>query len=146
LAISDGQPENRRQRDAVLAAMQPWSTGMTYPNFNGVEDTSIDAVRRSYGGAAFRRLQQLQHEYDPDNMFRVNFNIPPKDECALIRSPTAIATFTLPSMPASQGSRAGRLRQDLAALRLPVHVSQLRSAPEPLTGGATPKPRHKKRV
>jgi len=89
LAISDGQPENRRQRDAVLAAMQPWSTGMTYPNFNGVEDTSIDAVRRSYAGADFRRLQQL---------------------------------------------------------RLPVLVSQLQSAPEPLTGGATPKPRHKKRV
>jgi hypothetical protein len=51
---------------------------MTYLNFAGVEDTSLDAVRRTYPSADFVRLQDIKAVYDPQNMFRVNFNIPPQ--------------------------------------------------------------------
>jgi hypothetical protein len=58
--------------------LRPWATGMTYLNFAGVEDTSLDAVRRSYQSEDFVRLQDIKAVYDPQNMFRVNFNIPPQ--------------------------------------------------------------------
>jgi FAD/FMN-containing dehydrogenase len=58
--------------------MSPWSSGRTYLNFAGVEDTALDSVRRAYGAEDFARLQVLKAIYDPDNVFRVNFNILPK--------------------------------------------------------------------
>jgi FAD/FMN-containing dehydrogenase len=77
LAISDPAPENRARRDRLLAAMGPWSTGMSYPNFSGVEDGAVDAVRRGYRPGDFARLRDIKAAYDPRNLFRVNFNIPP---------------------------------------------------------------------
>ena len=61
----------------MLAAMSPWSTGTTYLNFAGVEDTALDSVRRTNSAEDFARLQELKASYDPRNMFRINFNIPP---------------------------------------------------------------------
>lgn len=78
MAISGPDLEGRARRDNLLDAMHPWSTGKTYPNFSGVEDTSFDAVRKAYKPEDVPRLQQLKTEYDPSNVFRVNFNIPPK--------------------------------------------------------------------
>jgi Berberine and berberine like len=77
LAITDPSLDDRAQRDDLLAAMRPWATGSSFLNFNGVEDTGVEAVRRTYGPATFARLRQLKDRYDPDNLFRVNFNIPP---------------------------------------------------------------------
>jgi FAD/FMN-containing dehydrogenase len=78
LAISDPSAENRARRDGLLAAMRPWANGAIYPNFAGVEDTSVDAVRRGYRPEDFARLRKLKATYDPGNVFRVNFNIPPE--------------------------------------------------------------------
>ena len=78
LAISDPDPWSRAGRDELLDAMRPWSTGATYPNFSGVEDSSPDAVRRGYRPEDFARLQVVKAAYDPENLFRVNFNIPPQ--------------------------------------------------------------------
>jgi FAD/FMN-containing dehydrogenase len=77
LAISDPAAGNRARRDDLLAAVRPWSTGMSYPNFSGVEDGALDAVRRGYRPADFARLRDVKAAYDPGNLFRVNFNIPP---------------------------------------------------------------------
>jgi hypothetical protein len=63
-------------RDDLLAAMRPWATGRTFPSFNGVEDTSGEAVRRGYRLEDLQRLRDLKARYDPDNRFRINFNIP----------------------------------------------------------------------
>jgi FAD/FMN-containing dehydrogenase len=78
LAISDASPEGRAQRDDLLDAMRPWATGTSYLNFNGVDDAGVEAVRRTYGPATFARLRRLKALYDPANLFRVNFNIPPQ--------------------------------------------------------------------
>ncbi|MGH9242917.1 MAG: BBE domain-containing protein [Acidimicrobiales bacterium] len=47
------------------------------PQRTGVEDASLADVRRAYRADDFARLRQLKTTYDPDNTFRVNFNIPP---------------------------------------------------------------------
>jgi len=77
MAISDPAIENRARRDELLEAMRPWATGTTFLNFNGVEDSSLEAVRRTYGPGGFARLQEIKAVYDPHNLFRINFNIPP---------------------------------------------------------------------
>ncbi|MGH9212368.1 MAG: FAD-binding protein [Acidimicrobiales bacterium] len=94
LAISDPAIEDRLRRDRLLAAMEPWATGTTYVNFTGVEDTSIEAVRRAYGPEDFARLQHIKARYDPDNLFRVNFNIPPVGSTA-----AAVRRERLPAGP-----------------------------------------------
>jgi hypothetical protein len=77
LAISEPLRNDRARRDELLHAMAPWSTGMTYLNFAGVEDAGVDAVRRAYRADDFARLRALKATYDPHNVFRVNFNVPP---------------------------------------------------------------------
>jgi len=56
-------------------SIQPFSTGGNYVNFQLAEDDparTADAYGKNY-----ERLQRVKAEYDPDNLFRVNRNIPP---------------------------------------------------------------------
>jgi hypothetical protein len=69
--------ESRDRRDHLLADMHPWSTGGTNLNFAGVEDTDPAIVRTAYRPGDYTRLTELKAVYDPGNMFRINFNIPP---------------------------------------------------------------------
>ncbi|NRQ32263.1 FAD-binding oxidoreductase [Nonomuraea sp. NN258] len=66
-------------RDRLLAAMRPWSTGGISLNFAGVEDARPELVRAAYDPGDYERLIRLKAVYDPENLFRVNFNIPPKE-------------------------------------------------------------------
>ncbi|WP_207400650.1 FAD-binding oxidoreductase [Actinomadura roseirufa] len=68
-----------RQRDELLAKLDPWSTGGSLLNFAGVEDAGLDRVRTAYAPADFERLRAIKTVYDPGNMFRINFNIPPRE-------------------------------------------------------------------
>jgi FAD/FMN-containing dehydrogenase len=70
--------QGRRRRDELLRHLRPWSTGGMNLNFAGVEDAESDMVRAAYTPADFDRLTDLKARYDPDNMFRINFNIPPE--------------------------------------------------------------------
>jgi FAD/FMN-containing dehydrogenase len=47
-----------------------------YVGFMGEEDEST--IRAAYGGN-WDRLRDLKRRYDPDNLFRLNHNIPPAD-------------------------------------------------------------------
>ncbi|MET9555312.1 BBE domain-containing protein [Streptomyces sp. NPDC006645] len=60
--------------------MGRWSTGGISLNFAGVEDTAPDRVRAAYTPADFDRLRAVKARHDPHNMFRINFNIPPKGD------------------------------------------------------------------
>ncbi len=53
--------------------MQPHSTGV-YTNF--LSDEGAAGVEVAYGDR-LRRLTALKDEYDPENFFRMNANIPP---------------------------------------------------------------------
>jgi FAD/FMN-containing dehydrogenase len=57
------------------AAMKPWTTGQVYLNFIG--DEGLHRVEAAFGPEKFARLRALKREWDPDNVFRHNQNIPP---------------------------------------------------------------------
>jgi FAD/FMN-containing dehydrogenase len=66
---------------------QAWADGLAeslgkngaggYVGFLGEEDE--EALRAAYPGGAWERLRGLKRRYDPDNLFRLNHNIPPAD-------------------------------------------------------------------
>jgi FAD/FMN-containing dehydrogenase len=62
----------------VWAAMERHSTGNVYLNFPGLGEEKEELARAGYG-ANYERLAQLKATYDPENLFRMNINIPPGD-------------------------------------------------------------------
>jgi FAD/FMN-containing dehydrogenase len=71
---AEDQPNIAWARDG-WKLMQPLSTGGVYVNELGL-DESEDRVRGAYG-INYGRLARLKAKYDPDNLFRLNANIPP---------------------------------------------------------------------
>jgi FAD/FMN-containing dehydrogenase len=60
---------------AITSAMEPWMTGRAYLNFIG--DEGLGRVEAAYGPERFARLQAIKAQWDPQNLFRHNQNIPP---------------------------------------------------------------------
>lgn len=58
------------------AAMAPHATGGVYVNLLGRDEA--ERVPAAYAGN-YQRLARLKATYDPDNLFRVNHNIPPEN-------------------------------------------------------------------
>jgi hypothetical protein len=58
--------------------MQQFSTGGVNVNFLTGEEGN-KRVRAAYGAANYKRLVELKNKYDPQNIFRLNQNIPPSD-------------------------------------------------------------------
>ena len=56
--------------------MERYSTGSVYLNFPGLGEEEDDLARAGYG-ANYERLAELKAKYDPENLFRMNINIPP---------------------------------------------------------------------
>jgi FAD/FMN-containing dehydrogenase len=61
----------------TAAAIEPWSVSGGYINYMQA-DEPIERVRAAFGERAFERLQALKTQYDPDNVLRLNQNIPPR--------------------------------------------------------------------
>lgn len=59
-----------------MQTMRVWSIDKAPPNFIA-HDEGTARLRASYGDDKFRRLVALKDEYDPDNIFSLNHNIPP---------------------------------------------------------------------
>jgi FAD/FMN-containing dehydrogenase len=60
----------------VFDAMERYSTGAVYLNFPGLGEEEDSLARAGYG-ANYDRLTALKAKYDPENLFRMNINIPP---------------------------------------------------------------------
>ncbi|KQY43962.1 FAD-binding oxidoreductase [Cellulomonas sp. Root137] len=58
----------------LAATIEPWSVGV-YVNALGAEGAA--GVHRAYGAMTYARLQEVKGAWDPDNVFRLNQNIPP---------------------------------------------------------------------
>ena len=54
-------------------ATAPFAMGSVYVNF--MPEDESDRVESAYG-ANYRRLAEIKRRYDPDNLFRMNQNIP----------------------------------------------------------------------
>jgi FAD/FMN-containing dehydrogenase len=56
------------------SALEPYHTSV-YVNF--LMEEGEERVRQAYGAEKYDRLKALKRRYDPDNLFRLNQNIPP---------------------------------------------------------------------
>jgi FAD/FMN-containing dehydrogenase len=71
-------PGERDTHDAWVAGLAgSLSDGGSgaYVGFLGEEDEAT--VRAAYPGETWDRLRELKRRYDPDNLFRLNHNVPP---------------------------------------------------------------------
>src|SRR5215212_4780972 len=73
-ATAEGFDEEREWVRNLWAALERHFTGV-YVNF--LMDEGEDRVRQAYGAEKYERLKALKRKYDPDNLFRINQNIPP---------------------------------------------------------------------
>ncbi|WP_243869042.1 FAD-binding oxidoreductase [Streptomyces liangshanensis] len=73
---AEGDPQTA-YAERVLAGLEPWSTGHTYLNFSSSEPTAA-RVKEGYGPETYARLRAVKAAYDPENLFRLNQNVPPE--------------------------------------------------------------------
>jgi hypothetical protein len=69
----DDRPLRQAWVDEVVGALSP--RGGAYVNF--LVDEGPERVRAAYPGETWERLRAVKSQYDPDNLFRRNQNIPP---------------------------------------------------------------------
>ena len=74
---ADGSAERAWTRD-LFEALAPHASGGVYVNFLGNEGE--ERVRAAYGAVKYERLVELKTRYDPENVFRLNQNIPPREQ------------------------------------------------------------------
>jgi FAD/FMN-containing dehydrogenase len=71
---SEGFKEERQWARDFWSALTPFHESV-YVNF--LMEEGEDRIREAYGAAKYERLRALKRDYDPDNLFRLNQNIPP---------------------------------------------------------------------
>jgi hypothetical protein len=72
---ADGFDEEREWVRGLWSALEPHHEGSVYVNFLMTEGE--ERVRQAYGAERYDRLKALKRQYDPQNLFRLNQNIPP---------------------------------------------------------------------
>ena len=76
-AFYDGaadKPKKLAWVNAFATALNQGDNG-AYVNF--VADEGAERVKAAYPGATWDRLRKIKKQYDPQNLFRLNQNIPP---------------------------------------------------------------------
>jgi hypothetical protein len=75
--VTPGRHDELRAAQARLHdRLRPWSTGGVCLNFLTGPDVTLEVLRSAYVPSDFERLMALKKRYDPDNVFRINHNIP----------------------------------------------------------------------
>jgi Berberine and berberine like len=74
-ATRQGFDAEREWARSFWSALEPFHTNV-YVNF--LMEEGEERVRQAYGGQKYDQLKALKRRYDPDNLFRLNQNIPPK--------------------------------------------------------------------
>jgi FAD/FMN-containing dehydrogenase len=76
--VEPGQEAAVRQlHEQVQDTLRPWSTCGTIYNFGGAFDADPERVKLAFTSDDYARLARAKATYDPENMFRLNHNIPP---------------------------------------------------------------------
>jgi FAD/FMN-containing dehydrogenase len=71
---ADGFDDERQWVRDFWSALEPWHQTV-YVNF--LDNEGEDRIRAAYGPKKYDRLKALKRQWDPDNFFRINQNIPP---------------------------------------------------------------------
>jgi FAD/FMN-containing dehydrogenase len=83
-AISTVPPDQAQARKAtglaLMERLRPWISRHKHPNFLSPSDATAQETRKAFDDPTYARLQAIKAEYDPDNIFRFNHNIPPRRE------------------------------------------------------------------
>ncbi len=61
---------------ACAADLKPWTGAGVYVNMLNADE--LDRVVEAYGEDKYAKLGRIKAQYDPDNLFRVNYNIAPR--------------------------------------------------------------------
>ena len=72
---AEGFDEEREWSRNFWSALQPYHTSV-YVNF--LMEEGEERIRQAYGADKYARLKALKQKYDPNNVFRLNQNIPPQ--------------------------------------------------------------------
>jgi len=72
-ARAEESPEHDAWASSLTRALSDGATPGAYVGFVG--DEGEEGVRRAYPPATLERLARVKHEYDPDNLFRLNLNV-----------------------------------------------------------------------
>jgi FAD/FMN-containing dehydrogenase len=75
-ATSEGFDEERQWVRDFYSALEEWQTSV-YVNFLSGAEEGEERIRAAYGPKKYERLKALKRQWDPDNFFRINQNIPP---------------------------------------------------------------------
>jgi FAD/FMN-containing dehydrogenase len=80
IAAMYGGAEERSEHEtwvgSLAQALSAGTTARAYVGFIG--DEGAEGVRRAYPPATLERLARVKRQYDPDNVFRLNSNVPPE--------------------------------------------------------------------
>ncbi|AMB58800.1 FAD-binding oxidoreductase [Microterricola viridarii] len=71
-----GDEANIAWARGLVAALHPFSNGVRYLNFAGFQEEG-DELMRSSLGPNYQRLAEIKARWDPQNLFRLNQNVPP---------------------------------------------------------------------
>ena len=74
-AAPEEEPVHRSWAEDAAAALRGGEDA-AYVNFLG--DEGADRVRAAYPGSTWDRLAEVKQHYDPENVFRLNQNVPPE--------------------------------------------------------------------
>jgi FAD/FMN-containing dehydrogenase len=73
----DGDAAGIRWARETFAALKPFVGSSAYVNYLDQDDVGAAALAAAYGPNV-QRLQSIKAKYDPENVFHLNVNIPPK--------------------------------------------------------------------
>lgn len=74
MMVAQFSPQRTPAYDELMAAIEPFTSGM----YGGLASTTDpDDVPHIYPPKTYKRLAHIKRTYDPDNIFKNNFNIPP---------------------------------------------------------------------
>jgi FAD/FMN-containing dehydrogenase len=76
-ADAEGLAPERRWVRGFWEALRPYAIEAGDGYINATADHAHDRVKSSYGPAKYERLARIKAEFDPDNIFHLNANIPP---------------------------------------------------------------------
>jgi hypothetical protein len=72
-------PDDRQRRETWVSDFAKSLSNGDLSGYVGfLADEGQDRVRAAYPGGTWDRLRRVKAQYDPDNLFRLNQNIPPE--------------------------------------------------------------------